>query len=245
MDLVTPYGFRMRYEDTGVSATTTRQIYAMGIYESDDLAAMRRLVGAGDHVVDVGAHEGFVSLFLASIVGRTGRVYSFEPNPENLVFLLQNQKLNPSARIEVHPSAVGMAKGTSRMYWHAGAGAMASLVPFEHLKGCESRVETETLDDALQHREQAIRFIKIDTEGYELEVVSGAVALIEKDRPVICFEVNLSLWAYRDRSLRELFRLFTDRGYGLYRFCRSRFEPLGMPRERVENAFALPDYSVR
>lgn len=54
-------------------------------------------------------------------------------------------------------------------------------------------------------KERPIRLIKIDTEGYELEVSRGeAKRTINRDRPVISFEINLTLLALMPRSAWEL-----------------------------------------
>lgn len=45
---------------------------------------IRKLISPNDYVIDIGAHEGYFSLFMASIVDKEGKVFSIEPNKENV-----------------------------------------------------------------------------------------------------------------------------------------------------------------
>src|SRR5438132_1476027 len=72
-------------------------------HEVNEQAVMRRFVGAGDTVFDIGANLGLHTMLLAQLVGTAGQVVAFEPNTELLPMLertingVSNTKLYPCA----------------------------------------------------------------------------------------------------------------------------------------------------
>ena len=60
----------------------------LGIYEKKKLALLGRFLKAGMTVFDVGAHVGFYTLLFSQYVGAKGRVFAFEPLPENAAWLV-------------------------------------------------------------------------------------------------------------------------------------------------------------
>jgi tRNA G37 N-methylase Trm5 len=65
-----------------------------GAWERDTVRLFERILRAGDVVVDIGAHVGYFTLIAARSVGPEGRVYAFEPDPENYALLVRNIELN-------------------------------------------------------------------------------------------------------------------------------------------------------
>jgi tRNA A58 N-methylase Trm61 len=92
--LKTRYGYYIHFKATSPIPTSIRKQAILGVYEKPYLSVLMKLIEPGDYVVDVGAHEGYVSLMMANKVGGEGRVFSIEPNPENLTYLNENVKIN-------------------------------------------------------------------------------------------------------------------------------------------------------
>jgi len=128
----------------------------------------------GDVVLDVGGCWADTALYFASLVGPTGKVYTFEFDPESLEVLRANLALNPELadRIEVVEKALWDRTGETIGFVQAGR--MTRVVTGDAGQA-GPRVETITLDDFVE--EAGIRrvgFVKVDVEGVELNVLNGA-----------------------------------------------------------------------
>ena len=74
----------------------------------------------GDTVIDIGAHVGFFSVFAARKAKR-GRVYSFEPAPQNFALLQKNVALNGIKNIVLHQAAVSRSRGEKDFILYQGS----------------------------------------------------------------------------------------------------------------------------
>lgn len=132
--------------------------------------------------VDVGAHIGIWSLELSR---HFDIVHAFEPVQENFDCLLENVARR---RVCVHPNALGDYEGSREMFYPLGGNSgMAYVAERYEGSGRASSVEMHLLD-SYQFRD--VGLIKIDVEGYEGNVVLGAIHTIMEYRPVIVFEDN-------------------------------------------------------
>jgi FkbM family methyltransferase len=143
----------------------------------------------GDVAIDVGANFGSFSLRMAQLVGTSGRVFSFEPVPQTFAMLVQ--ALSARGCQNVHPmnlacsstnSLVTMTVPADRLsgenlYQAAIAGSGPSLVA----------VACVRIDD-LPLPLQGLKFVKIDAEGHDGEVIVGMWETIRRHRPIICVE---------------------------------------------------------
>jgi FkbM family methyltransferase len=234
----TRHGYLIDFKHTGPFATSIRKSVISGRYERNYLNIIRKLVNFNDYVVDIGAHEGYISLFLSRIVGGEGKVFAVEPNPENLVFLNRNIKLNSATNTEVIKKAIGKEKGKMLFYCSADAGANGSLIPFSYFPQDQIEVDVDTLDNLLGGTER-INFIKIDTEGNELNVFLGAQQILLQHKPHICFEVSLTYWAYLESSVDSLFNFLKKHGYELFVLKKDRLCEYKWLDERIINMFAI------
>ena len=127
----------------------------------------------GDVFVDVGAHIGLYTVAAARRVGPTGKVHAFEADPTTVRSLAAHARMNGVDDIvRVHPLAVGDHTGT--IPYDARGNSQSAVVPADGLG--ETYVALTTLDGAL--RGVAVSVIKIDVEGYELQVLRGAGGLL-------------------------------------------------------------------
>jgi FkbM family methyltransferase len=160
---------------------------------------VRRLLRPGMHAVDVGANIGYYMLLLAQAVGPGGTVSCFEPDPDNLVELERNVRLNGLASVRIHPAAVGAENTTVEL--RGGINGTVSA-------GGELRVPLVRLDSAVT---RPVDFLKVDVEGYEGHVLAGARQILTQDRPNLLLEVHPALLAPPhtvDAMLRELGGLY-------------------------------------
>lgn len=90
----------------------TSQTFLLGTYEPYMQEAFLRFVRPGAVVYDIGAHAGFHTLFCGLLVGPSGRVIAFEPNPENRVSIEGQIRVNPGLPVSVLPYALSNRCGT-------------------------------------------------------------------------------------------------------------------------------------
>jgi FkbM family methyltransferase len=165
-----------------------------GRYEPDEIAFVRSVVREGDTVIDVGAHIGFFTMQMAAIVGPRGRVFAFEPLPANRELLERSILENRFGdRVVSEPAAVGATTGTATLTFAVetlnSGGAYVLRSGAAVLPGNVRReVPLLALDDRVFSR--PVRFIKMDVEGAEPQVVAGARRLLTEDRPVILSELH-------------------------------------------------------
>src|SRR5262249_2078214 len=141
----------------------------------------------GDIALDVGAHIGFFAIQMADIVGPGGRVYAFEPCESNAALLERSIAENRfGERVVFERAAVGAKSGSATLTFPVetlnSGGAYLLREGTQPLTGnLERRVAVVALDEfKLPH---PIRFIKMDVEGAEPQVLQGALKILETDRP--------------------------------------------------------------
>jgi hypothetical protein len=143
----------------------------------------------GDTVVDVGACLGDTTVPLAEVVGPEGRVYAFEPNPEPFACLMYNtHRYDTVTYIQVHSNI-----GASYLSTHKEALPVAMT----------------TLD---KYELSGVRFIKIDVEGWELEVLAGAERTVNVCHPTMKIETAVHCARY-NTTRRNLYKWLKDHGY--------------------------------
>jgi FkbM family methyltransferase len=209
-----------------------------GCYERELLTILRHMLTPGMAFVDVGAQIGYFSMAAAALVGRSGAVYSFEPDSECFSRLSWNSRAYPW--VKVYNAAVADFTGQTAFYRtprrsESGWGSMFD--PNESREKISVRVLT--LDNQMEALAVAsIGFIKIDVEGAECRVLEGARATITRTRPMIWVEANDVCLSRDGRSIPSLLGLLADLNYtanGLYdRRSRSFENVVAIPRERLD-----------
>lgn len=198
----------------------------------DEIASLRRYVQDGDVAVDVGANIGFMSGVLSTLTGMTGRVYSFEPSPSTYGKLLNVIQMNGFSNVVAQNLGCGSEDRSVTLY-SAEASGHATIRPTQSMESSnypKQTVRIVKLDDFLRPLLNRLDFIKIDTEGYEDEVLIGASAIIEQFRPVIYIELSAEYGV----SSQNAVRILKELGYSFDR------EPEFEKIKFVQNFFALP-----
>ncbi|WP_312146155.1 FkbM family methyltransferase [Brevundimonas sp.] len=141
-------------------------------YEWGTAQVMKTVVAEGMRVADVGANVGMHALLLARLVGEEGKVYAVEP----LADLAANLKLAMALNgFHGRASVINVAAGDAAGHALINRGLTSSHSSFfpldDALMAGSEMVELATLDDAIPGR---VDFLKIDAEGYELNIVQGA-----------------------------------------------------------------------
>ena len=157
-------------------------------YEGELLKALQEHLKDGGLFIDVGAHVG--NHTIAILQNTPAEVISFEPNSEAFKALAGNVlALGLGNRVEINNLAVGEKKSTGELspIYPDEAGSM-SLLSASNGGQAVDIVNLDSLLPKLGKRKPTV--IKVDTEGYELFVVKGALDLIQKFKPILCLEMS-------------------------------------------------------
>lgn len=166
------------------------QAYAVltGTHEVQVQEALKRTVGEGGVVWDVGANIGAFSLLAAQTVGPTGRVVAVEPEARSATAIAENAKRNAISWIDVHPVAAAARTGdTELIVVRDSLWTRLASVGEHHLEVDRRIVHGVALDDLPA---PAPVLVKIDVEGGELEVLAGMRRLLAEVQPVIVCEMH-------------------------------------------------------
>jgi len=176
---------------------------------------MRGALGPGDVAVDIGAYKGGYTYWMRRAVGDTGSVVAFEPQPELAAYLRRCVRDFGWQNVHVEECALSSEPGSRRLHVPAGGPSPgASLVGASLPPGAGSYdVRVDTLDRRLDaHPEDAaVRLIKCDVEGHELDVFLGAAVTLETLRPHVLFECEAR--HLRGLTMRDVFAHLERRGY--------------------------------
>jgi FkbM family methyltransferase len=166
-------------------------------------AIAQALPDSGGIVWDVGSHFGFHTLGFSALVGSTGRVIGFEPNPANRERLQQNIDRNRdlATRIEILPCCLSDHNGDGLFALSHDIDSGASSMSF--LAGTDPAVDpatsaawdrlvvpVRTVDALRRDGLPRPHVVKIDVEGAELLVLRGAAETIKSEGPTMIVETH-------------------------------------------------------
>jgi FkbM family methyltransferase len=157
-----------------------RSIYLTRTYERGTLELIRDLLNEGDIFIDIGANLGIMTLVASENVGPNGHVLAFEPSGRIRERFLKNIALNDVHNVTPYPYALGAMHG-SAFLWNSANGNIGESRVYHSAKSGAEQIEIRTLDELVEgkYAPSRIRVIKIDVEGNELDVLRGAVRILE------------------------------------------------------------------
>jgi FkbM family methyltransferase len=163
-------------------------------------------------VIDVGANIGWTALRLARKAVK-GKVYGFEPDPYNQERCQENVKRNTFDNLEVFSTALGNMESTVRMELRTPSNRGGNRIAPGGLGG-STLVPLIRMDQAAPVNSlEKIDLIKIDVEGYELQVLRGASGVLRKHKPILFVELDDNNLRDQGDSAGELVRFLEERGY--------------------------------
>jgi FkbM family methyltransferase len=195
---------------------------------------LRALLRAGDTFVDVGANVGYYSVMAGAIVGPSGMVFAIEPQPTALSVLTLNAQA-PDFNICVVPVAASDHTGTAD-FWvrpHGDRSSLGASGDARHVS-----VGVDTLDRICSTLTR-VSMMKLDVEGFELDVLRGATRIISRHRPLVCFELLEEMICRRQVDVREFAAFFHELDYSCYWIDHSD-SPALVAHERSTYVLATP-----
>lgn len=188
-------GHRMALDlsDPGVS----RRLFMRRDHEPDAtdsyLAALELVLSsksADPITLEIGANIGYNALLQADLLGENGRVFAFEPNPDNRTLLKRNRDVNRFEHsIEIFPFAISDTNGTSTLAL-SDQSNLHRLVDEQPTTADTIDVGVRSIDSILSERDisaSSVVGVRMDIEGHEFHVLQGMIGLLESDKPLAMF----------------------------------------------------------
>lgn len=160
----------------------TNRILNDGAWEEMESKIIEQHLQPGDTFIDVGAHLGYYSIIASRVVGETGKVIAFEPDPVSLDYLRKNLQTNRCTNVVVEQLALSDQAGTLKLYvpdYSKSAGSLIRTAEMD-LGSKEYEVLAVPLDDYLKSG-TSVALIKIDVEGAEGVILVGAKRTLEEN----------------------------------------------------------------
>lgn len=166
---------------------TTRLAILLGGIEREMITVSKILIKPGMNVLDIGAHVGYHTRLFSDLVGSEGKVYAFEPHPENYRLLIQNCKLLRYQNVVPVQKAVSDKLGYIEFFEMAHSAHHSLFNISEYLSHTTFKkrifVEITTVDTFLAEQgNPEINFIKMDIEGAEPLALAGMSETIARSK---------------------------------------------------------------
>jgi FkbM family methyltransferase len=190
----------------------------MAPWEPETTAVFLSLITDGDVVVDLGAHVGYYTLLAARRVGPEGRVFAFEPHPDNFRLLVKNIESNFYRNVIPVQKAVSNETGEAELFLQGPT--THSLFRKSKDSNKSVLVQTTSLDEYFQTVEQRLRsrikLIKMDIEGAELQAMLGMRQIINENAEIaIISEFEPDLLKASGSGPSEFISYLTEQGFKL------------------------------
>ena len=176
-----------------------------------------------DVVFDVGAHMGF---FTTKIAKQVKKVVSFEPDSVNYRFLKANISLNSMSNISSMNCAVGKENGflfLENKYGHGRTKITDAKTG--------RKVLVKTIDSLAKELKLTPSLIKIDTEGYELNILIGTLSTLSNSKP----KLLIASYHYPNEA-KDIVKFLTQKSYCCYLYT----VPLTLQSTLEAYIYAIP-----
>lgn len=184
----------------------------------------RKFIKEGDLVIDIGANIGDTTVPIALAAGAKGLTIAFDPNPLVFKILTDNTKLN-TGKQNIHPYRFAITRQPEEFYYVSseasfGNGGISPTKESRHGKfvypeKIKGIMLQEFLEEKYPDMAPKLSFIKIDTEGYDKEIIKSISGLLKKYKPVVIAE---SFGKSSNSDKAELFDVLDKLGYLVFYF---------------------------
>lgn len=162
------------------------ETYYGGGYEPEVVKIIKQYVRPGMSVMDIGARVGLHTMRLKKLAGREGKVFAIEPDEKTFSILLKNAGLNNFSIIAENKAFADKDK--------------------DHEITLDSYVREKRIG--------RLDFIKLDTDGFEYQIVKGGIDTLKRFKPVMVVEFNKK--SLENGSLEQMLGLLKSLGYSFF-----------------------------
>lgn len=197
-----------------------RAYFSGGYYQQDIARLLLQLLCPGDQYVDIGANIGMTALLAESRIGPTGKGLAFEPNPVAFARLKEHLEMNGVTNFELVPCAVADCDSTGRLFVPEDETLLGTLAPHSGVAGRSVEVRTVRAESYLSDLDRSNpTLIKIDVEGYEVQVLGGIQSLLDWPEVALVAEIGDEMLRHAGHSRDELHALLADHGFQPFEFA--------------------------
>ncbi len=198
-----------------------------GEWSEVEVAVFHHILAASDNVIEVGANIGMHAVPLAKAIPQ-GKLFCFEPQRILFQHLSCNLTLNHLTNVYAYQQGVGeqhqrldIQSSDYKVPWNYGSFSLDKGFSTEgdfkgkvHLEN----IEVVRLDDHIEiNKLTTLKLLKVDAEGFDLQVLNGAKQLIEKYQPIIFIEVHLN-------TVQRTLNYMQGIGYQCYWLASNRYQ---------------------
>lgn len=216
------YGDITGYENDHI----TQEIISCGGFRRPEIGMILNFIEKDDVALDIGAHIGSFSIPMNQKIGKDGKLFAFEANPNTFDILQKNINANGMTAILFNK---GVAEQNGFLYLRAkefenrekieseknlntGADYLTTSVPNNN-SSSTVKVDLIKIDDVIKEN---VNFIKVDVEGMELSVFRSATNVIDKSRPIIYSEYYEPYITRAGYSYPDFQEFFKSRNYDFF-----------------------------
>jgi FkbM family methyltransferase len=185
------------------------------LWENDSIEEFYKQISTTEeyNIIDIGAQSGLYSLYAKYLPLST--FYSFEPYTPTFHLLNQNIELNNITNVKTYNMGLSNKKDKiilNTCSSHNGLHPVGKTpLRFNDIEPIE--INVDTLDHLFYDKDISVHFIKIDTEGWEYNILLGGIKTIKKYKPVIQLEWNETNMKQCDVDQSQLNNLINELGY--------------------------------
>ncbi len=199
-------------DDPGIST----ELSVFKSHEPLNTKILSKILKQGMTCIDIGGNIGYYVLLERKFVGTNGKIIAIEPLPQNFEYLNKNIKLHNFKNIFTFNFACGDKDCIADFYINKKSNG-CQLVrdgapPLDPSKGIFSKVQVKKLDSLVEELKlESVDFIRMDVEGYELNILKGVRKTLEKFKPIISLELHKRQLGVD--GTKEFFKLMKDLDY--------------------------------
>lgn len=188
--------------------------FLLGWLEAESVVRCRKFLRPGMVVLDIGAHLGYYTRIFSRLVGKSGRVFAFEPCPENIPVLRYNLSRAQYCNVKIIEKAVSAENGKATLFIAPGHSMHSLNAGYTPEQG-RVTVDTIALDKFMPLNQiDQVDFIKIDVEGAEPLVLKGMRQIV-RNSPGLTMLVEYNPVALRAGGFDplEMLVVLSDMGF--------------------------------
>jgi len=201
---------------------------------SPEMSFTKSMVKPDDVIIEVGAHHGFTTILLSNWISKEGSLIAFECSPHNVSILEKNIELNDIHNVKIIGKAVSSEDG----YAHISGGSNTSIVHKTWNTSC--KVEMTKLDNYYHLKPT---FLKIDAEGYEIEILKGARRIM-KTKPKLAIEVHIKELKSLGQTPKDLLDLIDSNSYKIFLQSNGKTAPYPYDNRPIEMNSQVHLYAI-
>ena len=190
-------------------------------FETSTFLGLRQSLSEGDIAFDVGSSYGVMTVLMAKLVGKNGKIVSFEANPQVIEKAIEIVKANHLDNVRILNLLVGESSGADMDFFLVpGTKSVASSANPEILEknpdALKMKIKTISIDEFCEENKIIPKCIKIDIEGAEFIAAKGMKKILKSHFPDLIIETHGYEINAIGGSLHELMKMLESYGYDFF-----------------------------